>query len=112
MASKRIILRNSAKCLKCGDEVESKHVHDFQWCSCKNMAVDGGHWYTKRSVEDFSSYEDTSEFADCPDYIWDTFLVRLPEADWRDVYEKLTKRLKEREEQDRLKREERERQQP
>ena len=111
MATKQVILRNSAKCLKCGDEVESKHVHDFQWCSCKNIAVDGGHWYTKRCAEDFTAYQDTSEFVDCSDYVWD-ILARIPETDWKDAYEKVTKRLKERSEEDRLRREERERKQP
>lgn len=42
------IIRNSAKCLKCGDDIESTHVHDFKWCSCKNIAVDGGKDYLKR----------------------------------------------------------------
>jgi hypothetical protein len=39
---------NKAKCLKCNDIIESKHVHDFKWCSCKTIAVDGGHEYLKR----------------------------------------------------------------
>lgn len=42
------IIRNSAKCLKCGDEIVSTDVHDFKWCSCKNIAVDGGNEYLKR----------------------------------------------------------------
>jgi len=44
-----MIIRNSAKCLVCGDEIESKHRHDFVWCSCQNLAVDGGKDYLKRS---------------------------------------------------------------
>jgi len=42
------IVRNSAKCKKCNEEIESKSVHDFKWCSCKNIAVDGGLEYLKR----------------------------------------------------------------
>lgn len=42
------IIRNSAECLKCGDKIESTHVHHFQWCSCGNIAVDGGKEYLKR----------------------------------------------------------------
>lgn len=38
----RELVRNSARCLLCGDETESKHRHDLQWCSCGNIAVDGG----------------------------------------------------------------------
>lgn len=53
------IIRNSAKCLKCGDEVESKHRHDFVRCRCKALAVDGGKDYLKR-VGDPDNYEDTS----------------------------------------------------
>ena len=43
------------KCLKCGDIIESVHRHDFKWCSCQSVAVDGGKDYT-RIVGDLSSY--------------------------------------------------------
>jgi predicted RNA-binding Zn-ribbon protein involved in translation (DUF1610 family) len=42
------ILRNSIKCLSCNEEIESKHVHDFKYCSCGRSAVDGGKEYRKR----------------------------------------------------------------
>jgi hypothetical protein len=35
------------KCPKCGDEVWSRHRHDFRWCGCKYCAIDGGRSYTK-----------------------------------------------------------------
>jgi hypothetical protein len=111
MGSVKVILRNSAKCLKCGDEVESKHVHDYRSCKCGAMAVDGGLQYLKRTAEKFDEVEDTSEEVECSDYVWN-ILVRLPERDWKDAYEKVTKRLKERSEEDKLKREEREHKQP
>lgn len=38
-----LILRNSARCPHCGQEVESTHRHDFRSCSCSKIAVDGGH---------------------------------------------------------------------
>lgn len=43
------IVRNRAKCKICGDIVESKYRHDFKWCKCGAMAVDGGHAYIKRA---------------------------------------------------------------
>lgn len=43
------IVRNSVKCLLCDTEIESKHVHDFAWCPCGNVAVDGGQEYLKRA---------------------------------------------------------------
>jgi hypothetical protein len=30
------------KCLKCGDIIVSEHRHDFKYCSCKNVFIDGG----------------------------------------------------------------------
>lgn len=56
--SDSIILRNSAKCLSCGDTIESTHRHDYVTCSCGNLSVDGGKAYIKRMYN--SSYEDTS----------------------------------------------------
>lgn len=41
------MFKNKAKCLKCGDIIESKHVHDFIWCKCKTIFIDGGNDYWK-----------------------------------------------------------------
>jgi Zn finger protein HypA/HybF involved in hydrogenase expression len=59
------IIRNSVKCLKCNDEIISTHVHDFKWCSCKNIAVDGGNEYLKRAgdVVAQDTWTDTSLYA-------------------------------------------------
>ena len=43
-----IIIKNAIQCRKCGDVIESKHVHDFISCSCGAVAVDGGHDYLRR----------------------------------------------------------------
>ena len=61
------IKRNSAKCLLCGDEIESVDVHDYVACSCGNIAVDGGHEYLRRAFDPsngIDSYIDTSEWED------------------------------------------------
>ena len=39
------IIRNAIRCKFCGDVIESETVHDFKFCSCKTVAVDGGHEY-------------------------------------------------------------------
>jgi hypothetical protein len=54
------ITRNSARCLLCGEEVESKHRHDYVPCRCGNLAVDGGRAYLRRAVRDATAIEDTS----------------------------------------------------
>jgi hypothetical protein len=50
-----MIVRNAAKCNKCGDVIESLHRHDFVMCSCESIFVDGGLTYLRRGgdVEDF-----------------------------------------------------------
>ena len=35
------------RCLICKDIIESKHRHDFVWCRCSSVAIDGGREYTK-----------------------------------------------------------------
>lgn len=57
------LLSNKAQCRKCGDAIESKHVHDFVYCSCKAIAVDGGLEYLRR-VGDPSDFIELSEFAE------------------------------------------------
>ena len=53
------IVRNSAQCRVCQDNIESKSVHDFVSCKCGAIAVDGGreyiHW-----VGDLDMFIDTS----------------------------------------------------
>ena len=59
------IIHNRIKCNKCGDIIESNHRHDFKWCSCGAVAVDGGHDYLKRAfredMEGYQGYTDLSE---------------------------------------------------
>lgn len=68
MNKARKIKRNVIRCTHCGDVIESTHVHDFKWCSCGTVAVDGGKMYCKRSFmnspadfEELSEWEDTDE---------------------------------------------------
>ena len=36
------IIHNRIRCKKCGEIIESHTVHEFKWCSCGAVAVDGG----------------------------------------------------------------------
>jgi DNA-directed RNA polymerase subunit RPC12/RpoP len=50
------VYRNKAKCLKCGDVIESKSVHDFVRCSCGEIFVDGGKEYYRAGAVDFKNF--------------------------------------------------------
>ena len=54
------IYLNSAKCLKCGEVLISKHRHDFVTCSCGGLSVDGGSWYAKRNFMKIEDFEELS----------------------------------------------------
>ena len=56
------IIRNAIRCNLCGDEIESKHCHDFRWCSCRSCAVDGGHSYLRRLYAQEGCFTDISTF--------------------------------------------------
>lgn len=58
----RKIIRNMAKCNLCGDVIESVHVHDFKYCKCGRIFVDGGHEYLRRGFQDESDFTDMSEY--------------------------------------------------
>lgn len=55
-----MIIKNAAKCLKCGETIESKHRHDFVSCSCGNLFVDGGKDYLHRGYIDESMVQELS----------------------------------------------------
>ena len=59
-----VIERNSAKCDECGDEIDSKHRHDFRTCKCGNLCVDGGKDYRKRLFR--TSFTETSVYHNEP----------------------------------------------
>ncbi len=52
------IVVNKIKCNHCGDIIESTSVHDFKWCKCRTVYVDGGHDYLKRGFKN-SPYDYT-----------------------------------------------------
>lgn len=63
---KRPIKINKIQCTHCGDIIESVHVHDFKFCKCKTVSVDGGKSYLKRSFKNSpNDFIDLSEYEDC-----------------------------------------------
>lgn len=46
---KEVILSNQVECLECGDKPFSSTVHDFKYCKCRAIAVDGGREYLRRA---------------------------------------------------------------
>ena len=56
------ILVNKIRCKKCNEVIESTHRHDFKFCKCGAVAVDGGKDYLRRGGnredwEELSEYE-------------------------------------------------------
>lgn len=58
--AEEVIISNRAVCLKCYDDIFSRHVHDFVTCSCGNLSVDGGQHYLRRLFEEEGQYKDLS----------------------------------------------------
>ena len=54
------IVRNSARCRKCGDELVSKYRHDFEECSCGAIFIDGGDSYLRRGAKNMADLEETA----------------------------------------------------
>ena len=60
------ILVNRIQCNKCKDIIESTSIHDFNFCRCGAVAVDGGKDYLRRcgnreDWEECSIFEDIGE---------------------------------------------------
>jgi hypothetical protein len=60
---------SKVQCLGCGEVLQSKHVHDFQHCSCPNYTfVDGGFEYYRYGGMDMNKIlifnpDDSSQIA-------------------------------------------------
>ncbi|MHA1815983.1 MAG: DUF7695 domain-containing protein [Candidatus Heimdallarchaeaceae archaeon] len=57
------ILKNKAQCAKCKDIIESTYRHDFKWCTCHSIFVDGGKDYMRRGgeIDDIIELSETDE---------------------------------------------------
>jgi len=40
-------------CPNCNDTIFSRARHDFHWCSCKEVAIDGGFDYVRTSFKNY-----------------------------------------------------------
>lgn len=65
---------NKIKCKKCNDIIESTYVHDFKWCSCGAVAVDGGHEYLRR-VGNEEDFDELSYFIQLAEIKTDEFKI-------------------------------------
>ena len=54
------VIKNSIRCKRCGDVIESRGVHEMVWCSCGSCAVDGGREYLRRAYKEEGCYEELS----------------------------------------------------
>ena len=67
------IVKNAIKCNHCQEVIESVHRHDFKWCGCKTVAVDGGKDYLKRAFKtspelDYTELSEEKNFAGDGDF--------------------------------------------
>lgn len=63
--SKKKLIKNAIQCVNCKDVIESKYTHDFKWCKCGTVAVDGGLSYTRRCFKNsLNDFIDLSEYGE------------------------------------------------
>ena len=68
------IIQNQIRCNNCGDEPYSAHVHDFKYCKCGAVAVDGGMSYLRRvgafdNTTDLSMTMEETDLKKCIDAV-------------------------------------------
>ena len=64
MIEGRQLICNKAKCNLCGDVIISFHSHDFKYCSCGSVSVDGGRDYARRLFKSIDSFTELSVYSD------------------------------------------------
>ena len=56
---------HAAQCNKCGDIIWSRCRHDFRWCTCKAIGIDGG-YDCIRVIGDDKNIKELIMEDDCP----------------------------------------------
>lgn len=69
------IIINRIKCAHCGEILVSNNRHDFKFCSCKTVAVDGGNTYLRPITLFGDKFED---------YLYGDW--KRQETDWESQY--------------------------
>jgi hypothetical protein len=64
-----MIVVNQVKCNRCEDTPFSKNRHDFKYCKCGNIAVDGGQDYLRRAGAGISERSYTEMSYELPDAV-------------------------------------------
>jgi hypothetical protein len=59
-----IIKKNEIACKLCGNIIESTHRHDFKWCLCGEVFVDGGLEYLRRGGKNLDNIMELSDYDD------------------------------------------------
>lgn len=63
--NKKKLIKNVIQCVHCKDVIESKYTHDFKFCKCGTVTIDGGLSYAKRSFKNSpDDFIDMSEWED------------------------------------------------
>jgi len=78
----QVIAINRIQCTKCKDIIVSEYGHDFKYCKCGWVAVDGGHNYLRR-CGDIDNYIELSEYG---------YRVRVITDSMKDMYRDMEKR--------------------
>lgn len=55
-----MIILNQIKCNICGEKIFSQTVHDFKYCGCCRVSVDGGQIYLKRGFVEQTDFTEQS----------------------------------------------------
>ena len=72
------LVKNSVKCLQCGEILESKNRHHMSMCSCPNQtACDGGLEYQRTLAVDLDLIENLCEYRTITQEAYDKEQVEL-----------------------------------
>jgi len=55
-------VRHAIYCKKCKETIESKYIHDFKYCSCEAVGIDGGISAGNRILGNLRDMEDRSMY--------------------------------------------------
>ena len=84
------LVKNSVKCLQCGEILESKDRHHMSMCSCPNeTATDGGLSYQRWMGKDLDKVENLSKYVIMTEQEYQDMLERKRIEDERILQQKI-----------------------
>lgn len=85
------IKHNKLACRLCGDIIESTHRHDFKYCKCGEIGIDGGREYIRCGANNINNVINMVEYYSEAE--WAALQAHMATPEYKEARDKFNKHM-------------------